>query len=97
VCRFQLPGYLLLDGDAEGIAARPQIQFLTDEEYEYTGGGLFVSFSHSEEIVQYKSSKNDLILNGIKISPTEFPIEADATLFFKFIYKLMAHFQLPNI
>jgi len=74
---------LLLDGDAEGIAARPQIQYLTEEEYEYTGGGLFVSFSHGEEIYQYKSSKPDLILNGVKITSSEFPIEAEASLFFK--------------
>jgi hypothetical protein len=74
---------LLLDGDAEGIAARPQIQYLTEKKYDYTGYGLFASFSHSEDIVQYKSSKPDLILNGVKITTSEFPIEADATLFFK--------------
>jgi hypothetical protein len=73
---------LLLDGDAEGITARPQIQYLTDEKYDYTGGGLFVSFSHTKEIGQYKSSKHELILNGVKITTSEFPIEADATLFF---------------
>ncbi len=74
---------LLLSGDA-GLAARPQIQFLTDAEYEYTGGsGLFVSFSHSEEIVRYKSNEDDLILDWLKITTTEFPIEAEAILFFK--------------
>jgi hypothetical protein len=73
---------LLLDGDAEGIAARPQIQYLTDEKYDYSVGGLFVIFSHDEEIGKYKSSKHDLILNGVKITTSEFPIEADATLFF---------------
>lgn len=74
---------LLLDGDAMDIAARPQIQYLTDEEYEYTGRGLFVSFSYSEEIAKYKIGKHDLILNGVKITTSEFPIEAEATLFFK--------------
>lgn len=74
---------LLLDGDADGIAARPQIQFLTDDEYEYTGGGLFVNFSSDQEIVQHKVGKDNLILNGVKITTTEFPIEADATVFFK--------------
>lgn len=62
---------LLLGGDAEGIVARPQIQHLTDEEYEYNDGGLFVSFSPSEEIDQHKSSKPDLILNGVKITSSE--------------------------
>lgn len=74
---------LLLDGDAEGTATRPQMQFLTDEGYVYTGSGLFVSFLHSEEIIQYKSNKEDLVLNGVKITSTEFSIEAEASLFFK--------------
>jgi hypothetical protein len=74
---------LLLDGDDEGLSARNQIPFLTEENFDYTGSGLFVGFSHSEEILNYKITKPDLILNGVKISTTEFPIEADATLFFR--------------
>jgi hypothetical protein len=74
---------LMLDGDVDGLTARPQMKYLTDEEYEYTGGGLFVSFTHSAEILQYKTSKDNLILMGVKITTLEFPIEADATLFFK--------------
>ena len=73
---------LLLDGDAEGIAARPQIQYLTDKEYMYTSGGVYIRFSHSGEVGHYKSSKQELILNGVKIQTSEFQIEADATLFF---------------
>lgn len=73
---------LLLDGDNEGISARPQLPFITEDNFDYTGGGLFVRFTHSDEIAIYKVSNQDLILNGVKIQTTEYPIEADATLFF---------------
>lgn len=74
---------LLLDGDKEGLFARQQMPFLVDTDYEYTGGGLFVSFEHLAEIEKFKVDKADLILNGVKIETDEYPIEADATLFFK--------------
>jgi hypothetical protein len=34
-------------------------------------------------IIDFKVGNDDLILNGVKIQTTEFPIEAEATLFFK--------------
>ena len=74
---------LLLDGDTEGLYARNQLPFITEENFDYTGGGLFVSFLYNDEIINYKIIKTDLVLNGVKIQTTEFPIEADATLFFK--------------
>ncbi len=73
---------LLLDGDAERLVARPQLAFITEENFDYTGGGLFVKFLHSDGIANHKVFKSDLILNGLKIQTTEYPIEADATLFF---------------
>ena len=74
---------LLLDGDDEGLSTRNQMPFLTEDNFEYTGSGLFVGFSYSEDIFNHKIAKSDLILNGVKITTTEFPIEADATLFFR--------------
>lgn len=74
---------LLLDGDREGLLARQQLPFLSDTNYEYTSGGLFVSFEHLEGIENFKVDKADLILNGVKIETDEFPVEADATIFFK--------------
>ena len=74
---------LLLDVDNEGIAVRPQLQFLTDTKYEYTGSGLFVTFSHSDGIDKHKYSKDDLVLLGVKITTSEYPIEADGTVFLK--------------
>ena len=74
---------LLLDGDNDGLSARKQLPYIIEENFDYTSGGLFVSFSHKDEIVNHKVSKLDLVLNGVKIKTSEFPIEADATLFFK--------------
>ncbi|TDL99648.1 MAG: hypothetical protein C4K58_07080 [Flavobacteriaceae bacterium] len=73
---------LLLDGDNDFVSARQQLPFITEDNFDYTGGGLFVRFSHSNEIKKYKVDKQDLILNGVKIQTTEYPIEANATLFF---------------
>jgi len=74
---------LLLDGDNEGLLARQQLPFISEDNFDYTAGGLFVRFSHSDEIAKFKVNKQDLILNGVKIQTTEYPIKADATLFFK--------------
>ena len=74
---------LLLDGDNEGIAVRPQLEFLTDTKYDYTGSGLFVKFSHSDGIDKHKYSQDDLVLLGVKITTSEYPIEADGTVFIK--------------
>ena len=74
---------LLLDGDEEGIAVRRQLNFLTDVKYDYTGSGLFLTFSHDDEIIKHKYFKDDLVLLGVKITTTEYPIEADATVFLK--------------
>jgi hypothetical protein len=74
---------LLLDGDIDGINARQQLPYITEDDFNYTGGGLFVGFSTKEGIDKYKVSNPTLILNGVKIETTEFPIEADATIFFK--------------
>ena len=73
---------LILDGDEEGLLAKNQLPFVTEKDFEYTGGGLILSFDNLEGIQNYKVSKSDLILNGVLIETKEFPIEADATLFF---------------
>jgi len=36
---------LLLDGDEIGKAIRPQMDYLTDVDYNYTGVGVFVKFT----------------------------------------------------
>jgi hypothetical protein len=74
---------LILDGDEDGILAKNQLSFITEKDFEYTGGGLIVDFEHSDGILNFEVSNQDLILNGVLIETKEFPIEADATLFFK--------------
>jgi hypothetical protein len=74
---------LLLDGDSEGLSARNQLPFISEEVFEYTGGGLLLSFTHTDGINKYKVSKSDLVLDGVKIQTTEFSIESEARLFFK--------------
>ncbi len=74
---------LLLDGDSEGVAVRLQLEFLTDTKYDYTGSGLFVTFTHSDGINKHKHSKDDLVLLGVKITTSEYPIDADGTVFLK--------------
>jgi hypothetical protein len=74
---------LLLDGDDNGKAAKSQIPFLSDINYEYTdGGGAFISFSRSAEIVAYRLTQDNIVLNGVTINSPELEIGADATVFF---------------
>lgn len=72
--------YLLLDGAPEVIALRSHIPNLTDDEYEYTGGGVFISFSYNEKVVPYQGDKPNLRIGGVLITTREYPIEADADL-----------------
>ena len=72
---------LLLDGDKEGKALRPQIDYLSDTEYEYTGVGLFVTFQPSEGIEQYRYEEDKIILDGVTITSPELRIGAMATIF----------------
>src|SRR4051812_45846985 len=74
---------LLLDGDNNGRALRPQIDFLSDTHYNYTGVGLFVTFSHIEQIIKHRSTPEEIILNGVDIKDEANNIDADATLFIK--------------
>ncbi len=72
---------LLLDGDDNGKLLRPQIDYLTDTEYDYTGVGVFVTFETSTGIENFKFASDKLILDGVSITSTELPIGASATVF----------------
>jgi len=58
---------LLLDDDELGIAIRPQIIHVTDEEYDYTGVGLFVAFRCDENIARYSTDEERIILDGLPL------------------------------
>src|SRR5688572_10440884 len=69
---------LLLDGDDLGQKARLQIDFLTETNYDYTGGGLFVSFDHADGIEQYRLTLDKTVINGVEIRSTDLEIAAEA-------------------
>ena len=74
---------LLLDCDEDGKIARQQMTYLTERNYDYSGAGLFVTFSHTDDALKYRLTKKDVVLNGVKIKSPDLEIGADATLFFK--------------
>lgn len=74
---------LLLDGDNDGNALRNQIQFLDDIKYDYTGVGLFVTFSYSDEIIEFRLTNNTTVTNGVEIKSSDLAAGADVTLFIK--------------
>lgn len=74
---------LLLDGAADADTCRLQIELLSDTIYGYTSGGAFVTFSHNDDISQFKSRDENGVLNGVKITSADFEFEADATLYFR--------------
>lgn len=73
---------LLLDSDEDGLFAKQQIPYLTEIKFDYTESGLFVYFGYNIGIEKFKTSKLNLVLDGIKIKSDEHKIEAQGTLFF---------------
>jgi hypothetical protein len=74
---------LLLDEDEEESSLRKQIEFLTDASYDYTGIGLLVSFSYTDDIAAYKVKSETTMLDGVRIQSEEIELGADALLFIK--------------
>ena len=67
---------LLLDGDELGLELRNQIPYLTDAEYEYTGVGLFVTFSCDEQIHDFEISHATQSFDGVEIKSPELAVGA---------------------
>ena len=74
---------LLLDGDEDGLEVKGQLDSITEAEFDYTGAGVFISFEHVAGVGNFKSSKTNLVLNGVTIKSPELRIGAEAILFFK--------------
>jgi len=72
---------LLTDGDSFGQSIREQISYLTEKDYNYTGVGVFVNFSHADGIEKLKTVNHKLILNGVIIKSKELELGAEATVF----------------
>lgn len=73
---------LLLDGDELGEQAKQQIDFLTEKNFNYTGVGLFVSFTHNEGI-QSIPLKGETVINGLVITSPELGAGAEASVCLK--------------
>jgi hypothetical protein len=74
---------LILDGEDVDEEAKMQIETLTESDFNYTGSGLFVSFTHDEQSHKFRLSEESLVLNGVEIKSPDLAIGADATIFFK--------------
>jgi hypothetical protein len=74
---------LLLDGDAEGVFAKNQMDFLEIIDLKYTGMGVFVSFSHTSGAEKFRMANHNLVLDGVEIKSPELAAQANAILFFK--------------
>lgn len=74
---------LLLEGDEVDDMARMQIETLTESDFHYSGAGLFVSFSHDEDIFKFRLNEDKLTLTGVEIKSPDLAIGADAIVFFK--------------
>lgn len=66
-----------------GKLASPQIEFLTDIKYDYTGVGLFVSFSHTQEALKYKAPVTGGPLTGISIKSPDLEFSASTLIWFE--------------
>ncbi|MFV0535833.1 MAG: hypothetical protein ACK5M3_00505 [Dysgonomonas sp.] len=93
---------LLLDGE-NGKFLVPQLDYMFDSDYNYTRSGCFVTFTHSEDIVKYRS-KEDFLFDGVKIESSELDGRADAILFMKDgiidyleIWSFDANYNYPSI
>lgn len=74
---------LLLDCDGAGLALRPQIDFLEEKEYDYTGVGLFVYFNFIEGIQAIKYQDDPGFIDGVNIWSTALNEYAYAGVFCK--------------
>lgn len=63
---------LVLDEQGDGLALRKQIPFLIEDEHDYTGMGVFISFAHHDGIEPYKLSNDRSIeLNEVDIKSSD--------------------------
>jgi hypothetical protein len=73
---------LILDGEDIG-ESRHQKNYLAEKDFEYTGVGLFVYFSHLEGINKFKTINEKLIIDGLTIEANELGSGGTVTMFFR--------------
>jgi len=73
----------LLQDQSENELIEKQIQCLSNIEYDYTSMGLFVRFSYSEEVFNYRLKNENTILGEIFIKSNELNDHALGHFFLK--------------
>lgn len=71
---------LLIKGNEHEAALKKQIDLLTDDQYTYTGAGLFVDFVYDEAAAEHKVNIEEIV-NGVLIESPELELGANASLF----------------
>ncbi|WP_276134309.1 hypothetical protein [Polluticoccus soli] len=62
---------LVLEEDSNGLALRKQIPYLIEDEHDYTGMGVFISFAHHEGIEPYRLGNETIELNEVDLKSSE--------------------------
>jgi hypothetical protein len=75
---------LLVDSDEFGVLYRPQLDYITDDKYDYTNGsGLFVTFTTNDKINTLPQNKDTNVIDGVTIKSIENGLVAKAILHIK--------------
>ncbi len=75
---------LLIDDDEYGLLYRPQLDYITDDKYDYTNGsGLFVTFTTDDRINLLRQNKDTNVIDGVTIKSIENGLVAKAILHIK--------------
>lgn len=63
---------LMLDGDADGHALRPQIPFLVEGEIEYSERGFCLTFTSLDGIENYRYLGEDIAVGSISLESPDY-------------------------
>lgn len=70
----------MLDDDAAYDLVSQQVDYITEDHFEYTGSGVFVYFKMEEEGKKYRAHLEHNRLNGVLVKSEEMDIGAEATI-----------------
>lgn len=75
---------LLVDDDEYRLLYRPQLDYITDDKYDYANGsGLFVTFTTDDRINTLPQNKDTNVIDGVTIKSIENGLVAKAILHIK--------------
>lgn len=78
----------ILDKIVEGLPEetpllKKQLPYLTENDFDYTGVGVFVKFLVDDLIREYKVKQDEMVIDGIVIQSSELEIGGYALLFIR--------------